>query len=450
MGLGDTVLGDTVCAGGDGRRGRSRSGGARARAPRITCCWSLCPLALTLRVLLACNSSRLSLASLSPQCSREPARVAAWQMPVALWQAHGNEQEVTQETAGWTELMLAAARRRMPQLLKLLSNSTPLEDRNLDGHTAFALAALHGHVDVMASLVAHKAVLDTFCNAGTTPLMQAAGRGDERVAKWLLENGAAVNMRRGDGRTAIFDATLHAHAGLLKLLLAYSASLHVRARDTSTPLVAAVLGGSACRECAGLLLEAAADVNVRFELTECSVALMRSRSNIRAMHNVATFRVPAGQGEADVTPLMYAAWKGHETTVQRLLAHKADVDARSHSGSSPLLGAVGNGHLGVVALLLEHDADLGQADKNGISPLDEAANLERSDIHKLVQLHAGLADLTMVSRRKFAAQREKRNNSRSRPPHAACLIQTDARPRHRVSRPRGTGSVGDSVGEGGG
>jgi hypothetical protein len=64
----------------------------------------------------------------------------------------------------------------------------------------------------------------------------------------------------------------------------------------------------------------------------------------------------------------------------------------------------------------------GEADNHGTTPLDEAAHItadgRRPDVYLLILKYSGLADLTLVSRRKFATQRQKRqqNSSRSDPP----------------------------------
>ena len=74
----------------------------------------------------------------------------------------------------------------------------------------------------------------------------------------------------------------------------------------------------------------------------------------------------------------------------------------------------------------------GEADNHGTTPLDEAAHItadgRRPDIYLLILKHSGLADLTLVSRRKFATQRQKRqqNSSRSEPPRTR-LYQSGSR-----------------------
>src|SRR5439155_25491496 len=58
------------------------------------------------------------------------------------------------------------------------------------------------------------------------------------------------------------------------------------------------------------------------------------------------------------TPLMGAAGAGPIETVQVLIAHGADVNAKNHFGVTPLMLAVSGRRPAVVKLLLAHGADV--------------------------------------------------------------------------------------------
>jgi ankyrin repeat protein len=62
-----------------------------------------------------------------------------------------------------------------------------------------------------------------------------------------------------------------------------------------------------------------------------------------------------GQGN---TPLMLAAYHGHEATVRALIERGADVDLRNGRDQSPVAGALFKGEAGVVRALIEAGADL--------------------------------------------------------------------------------------------
>jgi len=312
---------------------------------------------------------------------------------------------------GWEPLMAAAHASDIESVTRLIAHGAEVDALNDAGESAFSLASWQGHVEAMRLLQIAGAEVDVASSGGYTCLMKVAALGHLETAKHLARNGASVDKTRLDGSTALFDAAAHGHAALVKVLLAYSANIEARRSDGATPLVVAIGGGSVCCETVDLLLQAGASPNVRFELTDCTAALIRRKQDLEMVKDASTFPLQSGQGEQGVTPLMRASWKGYFRVCDLLLRHKAQIDTQSASGFSALVGAVGNGHAPIVSLLLHNSADLGVADCDGVSPLDQCVNLARPDIHAIMQLAAQLPDLTIASRRKYAAQRTQRESA---------------------------------------
>lgn len=74
------------------------------------------------------------------------------------------------------------------------------------------------------------------------------------------------------------------------------------------------------------------------------------------------------------TPLLYAAFLGHDTIVNQLLdTGDCLVDACGRDGRTPLAGACAAGHESVVYFLLQHNASLEAVDVDGCTPLVSAA-----------------------------------------------------------------------------
>ena len=74
-------------------------------------------------------------------------------------------------------------------------------------------------------------------------------------------------------------------------------------------------------------------------------------------------------------------------------------------------------HLPVVALLLQRGADLGVPDNDGICALDECARQDNNnqELENMLCAAAGIADMTIGSRRKFSSDRlQKIQNAKSR------------------------------------
>jgi ankyrin repeat protein len=98
------------------------------------------------------------------------------------------------------------------------------------------------------------------------------------------------------------------------------------------------------------------------------------------------------------TPLHLAAFFGHGKIVELLLAHGADVGARSinSNGNTPLHAALAGNHKLVAGLLLGHGADINAADAAGWRPLHIAA--ANNNIDAMTALIAEGADVHAANR----------------------------------------------------
>jgi ankyrin repeat protein len=84
------------------------------------------------------------------------------------------------------------------------------------------------------------------------------------------------------------------------------------------------------------------------------------------------------------TPLHLAAFFGHAKVAELLIAHDADVLARSRgpNGNTPLHAALAGNHKFVAALLIGHGADVNAPDAQGWRPLHLAAANNNMDAIK--------------------------------------------------------------------
>lgn len=85
-------------------------------------------------------------------------------------------------------------------------------------------------------------------------------------------------------------------------------------------------------------------------------------------------------------PLLYlAAAAGHDAAVERLLAHAADVNARTLKGNTALMTAAGtNDGLAVVRRLLAAGADIGVTNRAGRTAAMEAAEAGHDEILRVL------------------------------------------------------------------
>ena len=156
----------------------------------------------------------------------------------------------------------------------------------------------------------------------------AARHGDWAAVRTLLEEGADVDARQGDGSTALHWASYRDDREAAALLIRAGADVDAANDLGVTPLWAACENGSPAM--VETLLGAGADPNV-----------------------------PLPFGE---TPLMTAARAGNADVVGRLLDAGADVDAATAEGAygaqTALMWAVAQRHPPVVEVLLAHGADV--------------------------------------------------------------------------------------------
>ena len=74
-----------------------------------------------------------------------------------------------------------------------------------------------------------------------------------------------------------------------------------------------------------------------------------------------------------VTPLHFAADRGHKEVVQLLVSKGANVNACTKSGSTPMHWAADCGHKDVVEMLILNGANVNAVGRYGFTPLHRAA-----------------------------------------------------------------------------
>ncbi|XP_039975374.1 ankyrin repeat and SOCS box protein 16 isoform X2 [Xiphias gladius] len=201
----------------------------------------------------------------------------------------------------------------------------------------------------------------------TSALRLAASRGHTGCVEELLFRGAEVNADPG-GNTALHDACAGGHAACVGLLLSQGADPELLAADGSAPLHLCTSAQSF--QCAELLLEGGAEVNVRMR-------------------------------ESRLTPLHMAARRGLEKHVELFLSHGADVLATNQEGETPLNAACSGAerpsesgrYLRAVQMLLDAGADPRTAGRKQHTPLHNACANCCSRIADVLLQHGAKADV---------------------------------------------------------
>ncbi len=182
--------------------------------------------------------------------------------------------------------------------------------------------------------------------AGSAELFDAIKAGElERVKAMISAVPALVNAR-GDAGSAVLVAVYHRHKAIVDLLVARGAEL------------------SLFDACAAGELE-------------------RVERFISQPPDIVAGEINAHSSDG-WTPLHLAAFFGHAKIVELLLAHGADVAARSANptGNTPLHAALAANQKMAVGLLIGHGADVNAADASGWKPLHLAAVHNALDVMK--------------------------------------------------------------------
>jgi ankyrin repeat protein len=247
---------------------------------------------------------------------------------------------------GETALMTAARTGRLGPVRALLAHGSDVNARETKGQTALMWAAAEGHVDVVDALLSAGADFRTPLSSGFTPLFFAVREGRSAVLFRLLQAGVNVNETMRPERS----------------------KSPARGKSFS-PLTLAVENGHF--ELAAALLKSGAEPNSR-------------PAGYTALHAITAVRKPI-RGDGDPPPIGSGNLDSLEL-VRKLVAHKADINARlekgtsgrgqfTTTGSTPFLLAARASDVPLMRLLLELDADPGLANTDNSPPLLAAAGV---------------------------------------------------------------------------
>jgi ankyrin repeat protein len=333
---------------------------------------------------------------------------------------------------GTTPLMWAARYGDAVVVDRLIRAGAQPAAENAFGVTPMAEAALIGSEPVIRELLAAGVDPDSPNPEGETALMLVVRTGRLDAAELLIDAGADVNAKeRWAGQTALMWAGAQLQPEMVKLLLANGAEVEARstvrqwsrkvsseprpkelAQGGLTPLMFAARTG--CIECAELLLDAGADINLPdpYGVTPLMVAALNLQNDFAAYlvekgADIAQWdlygRTPlyVAIDMVDYPPPSHGRESGHPTAgpmsglklAELLLERGANPNSQLKqwrppfvrlargqdntlaTGATPLLRTAHASDLAALKLLLSHGALVDLPNASGITPLMAAAGV---------------------------------------------------------------------------
>ncbi len=246
------------------------------------------------------------------------------------------------------------------------------------GTTAFFTAAEEDQPDLIALLAEHGANVNFRHTHGDTALHRAARKNNHDLIVDLAMHGADVTLTNNYGELPLHIAARRTSSDTLGTLLALTPQhlLNAENLDGRTPLAQAIRAGSRRN------VEVLPQYNVRIEQTLEEQIQQILHAEPLTYHTILGHRaqvetilrsraiIPA-QAE-EMTPLHWAAARGHSDIIELLLNAQAQINAQDENEMRPLHLAAQNGHTNLIPLLIQHGADPHAQDSDHYTPLHHA------------------------------------------------------------------------------
>ncbi|MFC1794190.1 ankyrin repeat domain-containing protein [Planctomycetota bacterium] len=272
----------------------------------------------------------------------------------------------------------------------LISKGAAIDARNKDGVTPLHVAAQKGHSELAKLLIANKADVNAKTTNDWIPLHLAAVSGHAEIVALLIENGSDMNgMTEPRKWTPLFYAARAGHKGVMKVLLDKGADVSPVGGVDGLLYWVCVHGD---RDLAEILIQKGANVNSEAEgwgAAPSLYAVWNDQPDILKLllDHSANPDAKDRHGWSLLHYTIDSLCRSLDMT-RMLLEKGANPNAKiSADGSTPFGWAVGYDLTETVELLIAHGADVNAKDSNGHTRLQYAKRKGYTEMVELLRKH---------------------------------------------------------------
>ncbi|CAC5357222.1 unnamed protein product [Mytilus coruscus] len=314
---------------------------------------------------------------------------------------------------GITPLMAAAYNGHTDVVPFLLDIDVAFDSADHNESTALHYACLNNHADIVLLLVSHGAEVDPVDQKNQTPFYISCCYGHMDIIKLLLFGNEPIKRSIGSkkitsllsdnpslfvpfshhslqinkcvdlyvkdvgGDTALHAACYNGHFEVVKLLIQIGMNVNIGNCKGQTPLLMACANGFF--NIAKLLIDNNANIN-QSDNEKFTPLLYASNSNLDTVELLIKHNCDINAKNCDdITALHKACSNGHAQIVDILVGNGANINACDRAGKTPLFYAARNNKLDVIELLLSRGANVNYWEEGGVTPLQGACKYGHRD-----------------------------------------------------------------------
>ncbi|XP_048257878.1 uncharacterized protein LOC124126822 isoform X2 [Haliotis rufescens] len=256
-------------------------------------------------------------------------------------------------------------------IVQYLVSPSNVKTRGQYGWTPVMMAAVKGHQSVFDLLVSKHADLTLADNNGDSLLHLACNGGDTAIVQYLV-SPSNINTRGQYGRTPVMLAAFKGHQSMFDLLVSKHADLTLVDKDGDSLLHNACFGGNTAIV---QNLVSPSNINTRGQYGWTPVMLAAFKGHQSVFDLLISKHADLTLVDKDGNGVLHLACYGGNTAIVQYLVSPSNVNTRGQYGRTPVMKAASKGHQSVFDLLISKDADLTLVDNNGDSLLHIACHV---------------------------------------------------------------------------